>query len=505
LEFDRALGAKLLSKLGFIAAWRQAARRHGKCFPGIYVTPEATSAVNHLFRALLLIKGAERLMNILVIDDDPSVRKSLRLALETMGHKVVEAAGSTQAEEQLGHGFFDVAFLDLRLGKEDGLAVLPVLLRLALGLAVVVVTAYATIETAVEAMRRGAFDYLPKPFTPNQLRLVLDRVTRVRRLQSHVEELEEQIRSIVPEADLQTQEPAMRQALEVAFKAAPTEATILLRGESGTGKGVLARAIHARSPRLVAPFMTVHCPSLSAELLESELFGHIKGAFTGAVQDTLGKIAAAEGGTLFLDEIGDLPLPLQPKLLRLLQEKRYERVGETRTRVCDLRILAATNRDLQAAVATGGFREDLLYRLNVIEVVLPSLRQRRKDVLPLAEHLLQFFARQTAKPISGFTEEAKAALLRYPWPGNVRELRNAIERGVILAPGPEIGIADLPTQVGSPFPTRGLEVGGSVTLDALEAEHIRRVLATTPTMEQAATILGIDPSTLYRKRKRYGL
>jgi NtrC-family two-component system response regulator AlgB len=444
-------------------------------------------------------------MNILLIDDDLNLRKTLRLALETMGHRVSEVADGAQAQEVLGHRQFEVAFLDLRLGREQGMDLLPALLRLAPGLAVVVVTAYATIETAVEAMRRGAFDYLPKPFTPNQLRVVLDRAARIRRLQSHVEELEEQVRSIVPEADLQTKESAMRQALDVAFKAAPTDATILLRGESGTGKGVLAHAIHARSPRAAEPFITVHCPSLSAELLESELFGHARGAFTGAVQDTVGKVAAAEGGTLFLDEVGDLPLPLQPKLLRLLQEKRYERVGETRTRACDVRILAASNRDLQAAVAAGGFREDLLYRLNVIEVVVPPLRQRCQDIVPLAEHLLQFFARQTGKAVSGFTDEARDALLRYPWPGNVRELRNAIERGVILTAGPAVGLADLPAQVGAPPPGGRVEVGGALTLEQLEAEHIRRILATQATLEEAAAVLGIDPSTLYRKRKRYGL
>jgi NtrC-family two-component system response regulator AlgB len=444
-------------------------------------------------------------MNILLIDDDQSLRKTLRLTLETLGHRVTEAADATQAQDALGHRLFEVAFLDLRLGREQGLDLLPALLRLAPGLAVVVVTAYATIETAVEAMRRGAFDYLPKPFTPNQLRLVLDRVAQIRRLQSHVEDLEDQVRSVVPEADLQTQEPVMRQALEVAFKAAPTEATILLHGESGTGKGVLARAIHARSLRGAAPFVTVHCPSLSAELLESELFGHARGAFTGAVQDTLGKVAAAEGGTLLLDEVGDLPLALQPKLLRLLQEKRYERVGEARTRACDVRILAATNHDLQAAVAAGGFREDLLYRLNVIEVVVPPLRQRRHDILPMAEHLLQFFARQSGKPLTGLTDEARAALLRYPWPGNVRELRNAIERGVLLGAGADVGLADLPAQIGAGPPATALQLGGAVTLEQLEAEHIRRVLATTTTLDEAAAVLGIDPSTLYRKRKKYGL
>lgn len=444
-------------------------------------------------------------MNILLIDDDPSLRKSIRLALETLNHRVTEAADGATAQELLGHSLFDVAFLDLKLGREKGLDVLLSLLRLAPGLAVVVITAYATIETAVEAMRRGAFDFLPKPFTPDEIRRVLERVVQLRRLQSHVEELEEQVRSIVPEADLQTVEPAMREALDMAFRAASTEATLLLRGESGTGKGVLARAIHARSAHVAGPFITVNCPSLSSELLESELFGHVRGAFTGAVSDTLGKVAAAEGGTLFLDEIGDLPLTLQPKLLRLLQEKRYERVGETRTRACDVRIVAATNRDLTSAVAAGTFREDLLYRLNVIEVVLPPLRQRHNDLVPLAEHLLQFFARQAGRPDMKFDEEARAALLRYPWPGNVRELRNAIERGVILARGPEVGLSDLPAQIGALLPAGMTEVGGAVTLEQLEAEHIRRVLANTATMEEAAAILGIDPSTLYRKRKRHGL
>ena len=248
-------------------------------------------------------------MNILVIDDDAGLRRTLRTSLEVLGHQATEARDGAQAMDLLSRRPFDTALLDLRLAQEQGLDLLPRLLTLAPGLQVVVVTAYATIETAVEAMRRGAFDYLPKPFTPDQLRVVLDRIARVRLLQSHVEELEEQVRSVVPEVDLQTSEPAMRAALDVAFKTAPTEATILIRGESGTGKGVLARAIHARSQRSAGPLVTVPCPSLSAELLESELFGHVQGAFTGAVRNTIGKVTVAEGGTLFLDEIGDLPLP----------------------------------------------------------------------------------------------------------------------------------------------------------------------------------------------------
>ncbi|HEX4000115.1 MAG TPA: sigma-54 dependent transcriptional regulator [Pirellulales bacterium] len=444
-------------------------------------------------------------MNVLLIDDDLSLRRSLRLALETLDHRVTEADSGDRAKQLLGHLVFDVAFLDLRLGLEHGLDLLPELLQLAPGLDVIVVTAYATIETAVEAMRRGAFDYLPKPFTPQQLRLVLDRSQRMHRLQTKVEDLEEQVRGVVPEADLKTEVAVMQLALEMAFKVAASEATVLLRGESGTGKGVLARAIHARSPRAAGPFVTVHCPSLSADLLESELFGHARGSFTGAVQDTLGKVAAAKGGTLFLDEIGELPLALQPKLLRLLQEKRYERVGEAQTRVCDVRLMAATNRDLSAAVASGTFREDLLYRLNVIEIDLPPLRERRADIPVLANHLLRFFSRHGVKPAKSFTPEAIAAIVRYRWPGNVRELRNAIERGVILASTDYVGLSDLPAQIGSSPTGAAVEVGGRATLDELEAEHIRRILGCTETMDEAAAVLGIDPSTLYRKRKRYGL
>jgi two-component system, NtrC family, response regulator AlgB len=369
---------------------------------------------------------------------------------------------------------------------------------------VVIVTAYATIETAVEAMRRGAFDYLPKPFVPDQLRVVIERIERLRRLQTQVDDLAEQVRSYVPEVDLQTSESNVRQTLDVAFKTAATEATILLRGESGTGKGVLARAIHARSSRAAGPFVTVHCPSLSSELLESELFGHMQGAFTGAVRDTVGKVTIAEGGTLFLDEIGDLPLTLQPKLLRLLQERCYERVGETQTRAGNVRVLTATNRNLEADITAGRFREDLYYRLNIIEVTVPPLRDRPGDILPLAEHLLRFFARQNGKALAGFSEPARTALLQYPWPGNIRELRNAIERGVILAGETSVGLSDLPSQIGSANRAANPAVE-TMTLEQVEAEHIRRVLATTATIDDAATRLGIDPSTLYRKRKRYGL
>ncbi|MDY3551532.1 sigma-54 dependent transcriptional regulator [Gemmata sp. JC717] len=445
-------------------------------------------------------------LQLLVIDDEASLRRTIRIALESFGHTVKDAANRAQALEALRAQRFDLAFLDLKLGPEKGLELLPELLAVAPGLHVVIVTAHASLDTAIEALRKGAFDYLPKPFTPNQLRLALDRSALVRGLRDRVAALEEQVRQLPPEVELDSAEPSVRAALDVAFQVAPTEATVLVRGESGTGKGVLARELHARSKRAARPFVTVHCPSLSADLLESDLFGHAKGAFTGAVADKIGKVDAADGGTLFLDEIGDLPLALQPKLLRLIQDKTYERVGEPAARSADVRIVAATNRPLEVEVRAGRFREDLFYRLNVIEITMPALRQRRGDVLPLARHLLMFFARQSGKPVTGFTPEAEAALDAYPWPGNVRELRNAVERGVILTREERVGLEHMPGQLtAAGGGAARVELGGPVTLEALEAEHIRRVVAAAPSLDEAARVLGIDPSTLYRKRKKTGL
>jgi NtrC-family two-component system response regulator AlgB len=443
-------------------------------------------------------------LNLLVIDDEASLRRTLRTALESMGHTVTEAANKAQTLEALRRSRFDLAFLDLRLGTEKGLELLPEMLRVVPGLHVVIITAHASLDSAIDALRKGAFDYLPKPFTPNQIRLVLDRSALVRGLRDRVAALEEQVGRLAPDVELDTEEPGFRKVLEVAYRVAPTDATLLLRGESGTGKGVLARAVHARSKRASRSFVTVHCPSLSAELLESDLFGHVKGAFTGATQDKTGKVETADGGTLFLDEIGDLPPALQPKLLRLIQDREFERVGEPTARTADVRIMAATNRDLEAEVKTGRFREDLFYRLNVIEVTLPPLRERRKDLVAVAKHLLGFFARQSGKAVTGFTPEAEAAMAVYAWPGNVRELRNAVERGVILTPDTQVGLEHLPGQLTAAGAAR-VELGAPVTLEELEAEHIRRVVASSPSLDEAAKVLGIDPSTLYRKRRKTGM
>jgi NtrC-family two-component system response regulator AlgB len=293
----------------------------------------------------------------------------------------------------------------------------------------------------------------------------------------------------------------MQAAIDVVTRAAAHDVSVLLRGESGTGKGVLARLLHGLSPRHARPFVTVNCPTLTEELLASELFGHARGAFTGAIRDQPGRVEAAEGGTLFLDEVGELTPSLQARLLRFLQEKAFERVGENRTRIADVRVVAATNRDLDAEVKAGRFREDLLFRLNVIEVVVPPLRERVADLPPLARSLLAFVGRSAGKPNCELSKEAEAALLAHSWPGNVRELRNALERAVILAPGPVIGPELLPGRIAA---HTGPALGGDWTVDQIEREHILRVLARYPTQDEAAKVLGLDASTLWRKRKKYG-
>jgi two-component system, NtrC family, response regulator AlgB len=440
-------------------------------------------------------------LRVLVVDDERNIRTTLGVCLEAEKCVVHDAASGEAALEALRLAPFDLALVDLRLGTESGLDLLPRLLAERPGLEVVVITAYATFETAVEAVKRGAADYLPKPFTPAQIRHVVERAVARRALSVRLFDLQERLGEAAPEATLETGSPRMRAVLDVLEKAAGHEVSVLLRGESGTGKGVLARALHALSPRRERPFAVVNCPTLTDELLASELFGHTRGAFTGAVKDQPGRVEAAEGGTLFLDEIGEISPGLQAKLLRFLQEKRFERVGETRTRAADVRIVAATNKDLEAEVKAGRFREDLLYRLDVVAVTVPPLRERSEDILPLAHRFLAFFGRgRVPKELS---PAAQQALVAYGWPGNVRELRNALERAVILSPGQVLEPESLPERIaahGAGAPA----LGGDQTVDEIEREHILRVLARAPTAEEAARILGIDASTLWRKRKKYG-
>jgi two-component system, NtrC family, response regulator AlgB len=441
-------------------------------------------------------------LRVLVVDDEKNIRSTLTVCLESMGCEVAAVPSGVAALERAARAHVDLAFVDLRLGGESGIDLIPALLAECSDIAVVVITAYASFDSAVEAIRRGAWDYLPKPFTPAQIRHVVDRLAERRALAGRVTALEAELASAAPEALLESQAPAMRAVLETIARVAPSAAPVLLRGENGTGKGVLARALHAAGRRRERPFVTVSCPTLTESLLASELFGHARGAFTGAVRDQPGRVEAAEGGTLFLDEIGEVPLPLQVKLLRFLQDHEFERVGESRTRRADVRVVAATNRDLEADVAAGRFREDLLYRLNVVELRVPALRERPEDILPLARQFLGFFARGARGGPAELSPAAEALLRGHAWPGNVRELRNAIERAVILWPARVLEPAAFPERMAAARPA-AVALGGEHTLEEIEREHILRVLARAPSLEAAAAILGIDSSTLWRKRKRY--
>jgi NtrC-family two-component system response regulator AlgB len=439
---------------------------------------------------------------VLIVDDEKNIRMTLALCLDGLGCKVEQASNSAAALEALRIEPFDLAFCDLRLGQESGLDLIPRLLAERPGLEVVVITAYATIDTAVEAMRRGAKDYLPKPFTPAQIRHLVDRALERRALTHRLSDLETRLEEATPEAVLETASRRMQAVFDVVERTAGHDVAVILRGENGTGKGVVARLLHSRSPRRDRPFVVVNCPTLSEELLASELFGHARGAFTGAVKDQEGRVEAAEGGTVFLDEIGEISPGLQAKLLRFLQDKRFERVGETRTRTADVRIVAATNRDLEVEVKAGRFREDLLYRLNVVEITVPPLRERSEDILPLARRFVAFFARQASRQAPDLSPATERVLFAYPWPGNVRELRNAIERALILTPSQVLEPESFPERIAAQPATALL--GGDFTVEEIEREHVLRVLARTATLEDAARVLGIDASTLWRKRRRWG-
>ncbi|HVV50434.1 MAG TPA: sigma-54 dependent transcriptional regulator [Polyangia bacterium] len=441
-------------------------------------------------------------LRILIVDDEKNIRSTLTVCLEGLGAQATAVGTGEAALGAVGRQPYDLAFVDLALGSESGLDLLPKLLGEEANLAVVLITAYGTIETAVEAMRRGAWDYLPKPFTPAQIRHLLEKFKTQRHLTARVAELERRLAEEVPDVEIASRSAAMHAVLDTAARVAVTDAPVLVTGENGTGKSILARAIHRQSPRAAAPFVVTNCPTLSEELLASELFGHAKGAFTGAIRDQAGRVEVAEGGTLFLDEIGEIPPALQSKLLRFLQEKDFERVGETRTRHGDVRIIAATNRDLEADVKAGRFREDLYYRLNVVEVRMPPLRERREDILPLARAFLSTFTRATRPMAPEISPAAALALEQHDWPGNVRELRNTIERIAILWPTSVVEPEALPTRVPRAAQRRPA-VGGDFTVDEVEREHILAVLERVPKVEEAAALLGIDASTLWRKRKKY--
>ncbi len=440
---------------------------------------------------------------ILVIDDEEIVRASLAAWLEEDGYRVETAPDGFRAVERIKAEPWAVLLVDLKMPGMDGLQVLEEARKLQPKASVIIMTAYATVDTAVQAMKMGAYDYLVKPFEPEELSLMMKKLIAQQDLMRENILLKKVLKQQCELRDLESKSPKMHTVFELAKVAAQSNSTILILGESGTGKEVLARAIHAESPRRTGPFVAVSCAALTETLLESELFGHEKGAFTGATFRKKGKFELAHGGTLFLDEIGDISQKLQLDLLRALEERRFYRVGGTEPIHVDARIIAATNRDLKKAVDEGRFREDLYYRLNVIAVTLPPLRERKEDIPILVDHFLEQLAMELGKRVEGLSAEATDLLMRYHWPGNVRELKNILERGAVVAKGALIEPDDLGL---SPPENNGSETDSGESLREMERHHILRVLKEQEwNITRSAQVLGIDRVTLYNKIKRYGL
>jgi DNA-binding NtrC family response regulator len=442
--------------------------------------------------------------SILIVDDEKDICKALNIILTSEGYAVKEAHNGEQALAFIKLENFDIVMTDIKMGKVDGFEVLKQTQIISPDTTVIMMTAFASVVSAVEAMRNGAVDYITKPFINDEIRLTIRRLLQGRDLRRENLILRQELsqrRDAFPDI-IGGSEP-MQKVFAVMEKVIPNKSNILITGSSGTGKGLTAQAIHAAGPRKDKPFISINCGAIPENLLESELFGHKKGAFTSAIEDKKGLVTMADEGTLFLDEIGELPAALQVKLLQVIQTKELTPVGDTRVITVDVRIIAATNADLMQRVREGRFREDLYYRLNVIEIRMPALSERRDDIPVLIKHFLDICLKETGKKIKDIDYEATQALLAYDWPGNIRELRNTIERAVVLADGEVITMHDLPDK----FRTLDIE-GVSTTplrqaLDTFEREYIRRSLAEHKgNKESAADALGIDLATLYRKLKK---
>ena len=435
---------------------------------------------------------------ILVTDDDPDIREVLKDRLESLGYRVLAAATAQEGLDLIEAQNPHLALLDVEMPDMNGIDMLRELRRREHDTTVIMITAYGTMERAVRAMKEGAYDFIQKPFEPDHISLIvakaLERETLKRGIEILSEEVDDRHYMVVGSS------ATINQAVEVAKKAAASRSTVLLLGESGTGKEIFARAIHNWSDRQNKPFIPINCVGLSRELLESELFGHDKGAFTGALQLKKGKMELAHGGTVFLDEVGDISTELQTKLLRFLQEREFERVGGTKPISVDVRVIAATNRDLESAVKNGSFRQDLFYRLNVVPLILPPLRKRKEDIPGLANYFLRRFATETKKNFTGISEEALKKLIAYEWPGNVRELANVIESAVVLGQGPELGSHDLPAKVISTMPDASRDCFSyHGAIDGYRRELIVRTLAQTQgNRAAAAKILGLQRTYLSR-------
>ena len=445
---------------------------------------------------------------ILVVEDDPLQRRLIRGNLESEKFIVSAAADSASALEEMRRLPADVAVVDYKLGGETGIDVIRLLLMENPALTPIMITAFASVETAVEAIKAGAYDYIVKPVDFKKLLLIIDRALERHRLQTEVQSLRETLADKFSGRNFVFASPAMEAVSRLMAKAAQSDANVLLTGETGTGKDLCARSIHFASRRAKAPFLAVNIPSLPESLIESELFGAEKGAFTGAGERKKGKFESAGGGTLLLDEIGDLPLHLQVKLLRFLQDREFSRLGSTAVLHADVRVLAATNRNLEIAVAEGAFRADLFYRLDVIRIALPPLRERKEDIPPLVDHFLRKYAARENKAVRGISAEALTVLAGHAYPGNVRELENAVERAVVFSENDMVRVEDLPKSLTVRSEAAGPEEASSLEekVRRLEVREIRAALeAAGGVKSQAARILGITERMLSYKVKLYGL
>jgi DNA-binding NtrC family response regulator len=447
---------------------------------------------------------------LLLVDDDRHVLESMADWLRSQGYELDTASGYVDALEQLRRKSFELVLADVRLRDGDGFDLLEQCRRNWPAAQVIVMTGYGTADGAIEAIRAGAFDYITKPLIDNELLMTIERAISQRSVQRENDNLREQLDRRYGMDNILGRDPRMLKVFEMIASVADTRATVLVTGESGTGKSMIARAIHRRSGRAKGPFVEVACGALPETLLESELFGHVAGAFTGATGEKMGKFLQADGGTIFLDEIGTASPAMQVKLLRVLQELKFEQVGGTKTFDVDVRVVLATNEDISRAVAEGRFRQDLYYRVNVINIELPPLRSRTSDIPTLAQSFLAQVREDTRREVTGFADDALVALERHHWPGNVRELQNVIERAVLLGKGPAITAADLPAEVrGSGGVVYSTAVGQKTLKEALEGPErqiIRDVLESNGWNRNAtADQLGINRTTLYKKMKRLGL
>jgi DNA-binding NtrC family response regulator len=447
-------------------------------------------------------------LSTLVVEDGQSQREILRDFLRDEGYDVVEAENGDKAIEAVKNGYFDLVLLDYKMPEKDGMTVLEEVKDINTEIDVIMMTAYGSVDTAVRAMKAGAADYITKPIELEELRILIDRIAERQTLRKENEILREELRGKGVTTDqIIFKSAAMSEVVNLSGRVANSSATVLIQGESGTGKELLAKLIHNLSPRSERPMIVVNCAALSENLLESELFGHEKGAFTGASQRRIGRFEEADGGTLFLDEIGELSPAVQVKILRFLQEREFQRVGGNRTIRSDVRIISATNRNLKGEVKDGTFREDLYYRLNVVTIAVPPLRERKEDLSPLIDHFFNHFAVENGKDIQGISSEARDLLLRYDYPGNVRELENIIERVVVITRGPVITSRDLPFSRSSVHPHMSeVKTWRSLkeSVEDLECKMIQRALEETANHQtKAANLLGISERMLRYKLKKY--